>query len=166
MIYLWFRLYRFNKAVQSKDSSMIRKKLEGLHQSQMNHLYKLRQPVQLNHCDHLQILTLKHSASSVRKEKYLRTLINSWQREKADVIYHQSCWIYKQREASKDERTFDENHNDTANVKSDIEIINIMKYELMHLTASTLDMNNVNNTYIEYWKTAIAAILKSIINHN
>ena len=52
--------------------------------------------------------------------------------------------------ASKDERTFDEKHNDTANVKSDIEIISIMKYELMHLTASTLDMNNVNNTYIEY----------------
>ena len=67
--------------------------------------------------------------------------------------------------ASKDERTFDEKHNDTANVKSDIEIISIMKYELMHLTASTLDMNNVNNTYIEYWKTEIAAILKSIINH-
>ena len=139
--------------------------MEGLHQSQMNHLYKLRQLVQLNHCDHLQILALKHSASSAKNEKHLRTLINSWQREKADAIYHQSCWIYKQREASKDERTFDEKHNDTANVKSDIEIISIMKYELMHLTASTPDLNNVNNTYIEYWKTAIATILKSIIDH-
>ena len=69
-----------------------------------------------------------------------------------DVIYHQSCWIYKQREASKDERTFDENHNDTAKVKSDIEIINIVKSELIHPTASTLDMNNVNNTYIELLK--------------
>ena len=116
----------------------------------MNHLYKLRQLVQLNQCDHLQILTLKHSASSARKEKHQRTLINSRQGKKADVIYHQSCWIYKQLGASKDERTFDENHNDTANVKSDIEIINIMKYELMHLTASALNMNNVNNTYIEY----------------
>ena len=69
-----------------------------------------------------------------------------------DIIYHQSCWIYKQRKISKDGRAFDENHNDTAKVKSDIEIIDIVKSELIHPTASTLDMNNVNNTYIELLK--------------
>ena len=69
-----------------------------------------------------------------------------------DVSYHQSCWIYKQRKASKDERTFDENHNHTAKVKSDIEITNIVKSELIYPRASTLDMNNVNNTYIELLK--------------
>ena len=58
-----------------------------------------------------------------------------------DVSYHQSCWIYKQREASKDERTFNENHNHTAKVKSDIEITNIVKSELIYPRASTLDVN-------------------------
>ena len=66
-----------------------------------------------------------------------------------DVIYHQPFCIYKQREASEDERTFDENRYDMAKVKSDIEIINIVKSELIYPTVSTLDMNNVNNTYIE-----------------
>ena len=69
-----------------------------------------------------------------------------------NVIYHQPCWICKQGETSKDERTFDENHNDTAKVKSGMEIINIVKSELTYPTASTLDMNNVNNTYIESLK--------------
>ena len=37
-------------------------------------------------------------------------------------------------------------------VKSDIKIINILKSELIHPIASTLDMNNVSNTYIELLK--------------
>ena len=79
------------------------------------------------------------------------------------VIYHQSCQIYKQCEASKDERTFYENHNDTEKVKSDIQIINIVKSELIHPTASTLDIellkdNNctdVKNNYKPYLKQFI-----------
>ena len=63
-----------------------------------------------------------------------------------DVVYHQSCWIDKQREVSKAEITFDKNHNDKVKVKSDIEIINFGKSELTHPTTSTLDMNNVSNT--------------------
>ena len=69
-----------------------------------------------------------------------------------DVNYHQSCWIYKQHEASKDERVFDENYNDTAKVKSDIEIINMVNSEIIYPTASTQDMKNVNNTYIKLLK--------------
>ena len=160
MIYLCFRLYRFNKAAQSKDSSII-----SLHQSQMNPLYKLIQIVQLNHCDHLQRLTLKHciicqkrkTSDDTHKVKTMRKGIRVLQVAKEiedkgffirldtipnpedafadDVIYYQSCWIYKQREASKDKKTFDENHNDKGKVKSDIEIINTVKSELIYPTA-------------------------------
>ena len=66
-----------------------------------------------------------------------------------DVIYHQSYWLQKQREASKDEVTFDENNNDTAKVKFDIVIINTVKSKLIYPTASTLDMNNKYCTYIK-----------------
>ena len=43
--------------------------------------------------------------------------------------------------------------------------LNIVRSEIIHPTASTLDMNNVNNAYIESLKDNIVPILKPIINH-
>ena len=54
-----------------------------------------------------------------------------------------------------------------AKVRSNIEIINIVKSELIYPTALTLDTNNVNNTYIELLKdnnyTDIKIFLKQLI---
>ena len=142
----------------------------------MNKLYKLRQLVQLNHCDQLQSLTWQktktsedtHKVKTMRKglrmlqvakeikDKsffiWLNTIPNPEDAFANDDIYLQSCWIYKQPNSLQDERTFDENHNGKVKVKSDVEIINIVKPELIHPTASTLDMNNVNKTYLELFK--------------
>ena len=124
----------------------------------MNHLYKLRQLVQLNHCGHLQEPYIKktlciifqkrktsddtHKVQTARKglrmlqvaklieDKgyfiWLNKIPNPEDAVANDIIYHQPRWIYKECEGSKDERMFDENH-DMPKVKSDIEIIHIVK---------------------------------------
>ena len=183
MIYLCFRVYRFNKAAQSKDSSVIRKNI-GRPTSILNEpslqtetacstksLRLSTEPYIKTLCINCQKRKTSENTHKVKTTRKglrmlqvakviedkgffirLNTIPNLEDAFANDVIYHQSCWIYKQREAFKDERTFDENHNDTAKVKSDIEIINMVKSELIYPTASTLDMNNVNNTYIELLK--------------
>ena len=52
----------------------------------MNHLCKLRQLAQLNHCDHLQGLTLKPSVSST--EPYIKTLCIICQKRKTSEDTH------------------------------------------------------------------------------
>ena len=133
MIYLCFRLYRFNKAAQSKDSTVIKK--------------NIGRPTSISNEPSLQTETAS-STKSLRSstEPYIKTICIICQKRKTsedihkvktmikgfrvlqvakeiedsffirsntitnpedaftnDVIYHQSCWIYKQREASKDE---------------------------------------------------------------
>ena len=59
-------------------------------------------------------------------------------------------------------------------IKSDIEIINIVKSEIIYSAASALDMNNINNKYIEFLKhnscidikTNYKAYLKQLIKDN
>ena len=204
MIYLYLRLYRFNKAAQSKDSSMIRKNIgrptpipnePSLRTETACSTKSLRsstEPYIKTLCIICQKRKISEDTHKVKvTRKGLRMLQVAKEIEDKDffirlniipnpedafangVIYHRSCWIYKQREASKDE-TFDENHNDMAKVKSDIEIINIVKSELIYSAASTLDMNNVNNTYIELLKdnnctdikTNYKSYLKQLIKEN
>ena len=180
---LCFQLHRFNKAAQSKDSSMVRKNIgrptsianetslqtetacstKSLRSSAEPYIKTLciicqkRKTSENTH----RVKTTRKSFRMLQAAKeikvtgffiQLNTIPNPDDAFANDVNYHQSCWIYKQCEASKDERMFDKNHNDTAKVKSNIEIINIVNSELIYPTASTQDMKNVNNTYIDLLK--------------
>ena len=65
-----------------------------------------------------------------------------------DVLYHQECWVYKQREANKTGTAYNEqNYDQIAKVIADIEKINIVKSELMNPTTTVLDMNNIYNLH-------------------
>jgi len=65
-----------------------------------------------------------------------------------DVQYHQNCWLYAQREASKTSTEDVAEMEQTSRVISDIEILNIVKCELDSGANSDLNMNNINTTYI------------------
>ena len=70
-----------------------------------------------------------------------------------DVKYHRRCWIYTQREAEgSDDNCNIEDIDDTSRVISDIEVINIVKRELIEPSEVPLAMQNVNIAYINLLK--------------
>ena len=82
---------------------------------------------------------------------HLNTLCNAADAVANDVQYHQRCWLYAQRNAKKTNNI----HCDTDSIEiddnrviSDTELLNVVKCEFDKKENTDLNMNNINNTYI------------------
>ena len=83
---------------------------------------------------------------------HLNTLCNAADAVANDVQYHQRCWLYAQRNAKKTNNIHCDTDSieiaDTSRVISDIELLNVVKCEFDKKENTDLNMNNINNTYI------------------
>ena len=83
---------------------------------------------------------------------HLNTLCNAADAVANDVQYHQRCWLYAQRNAKKTNNIHCDTDSieidDTSRVISDIELLNVVKCEFNKKENTDLNMNNINNTYI------------------
>ena len=83
---------------------------------------------------------------------HLNTLCNAADAVANYVQYHQRCWLYTQRNVKKTNNIHCDTDsieiNDTPRVISDIELLNVVKCEFNKKENTDLNMNNINNTYI------------------
>ena len=73
-----------------------------------------------------------------------------------DVQYHQNCWVYIQRSVpTLNKNNSSENIDNMYRIAADIEILNAIRYELSMPTGTSLNMNNINTTYINLLKDTV-----------